>query len=93
MDSSRGETLPGVHAVLSSARCAGIPWYEESFLFDSTLRFIGDEVAAVAAESEEIAEDALRLIEVEYESLPFVLTMEAALKTDAPGCLTRATRW
>ena len=37
------------------------------------VRFVGEEVAAVAAESEDIAEDALRLIEVEYEPLPFVV--------------------
>lgn len=61
-----------------------IRWYGDSYLFDRTVRFVGDEVAAVAAESEEIAEDALRLIEVEYEPLPFVLDMEAALQPDAP---------
>ncbi len=38
----------------------------------------------MAAESEEIAEDALKLIEVEYEPLPFVTTLEAALEADAP---------
>ena len=48
------------------------------------MRFVGDEVAAVAAETEEIAEDALRLIEVEYEPLPFVADLEAALRPDAP---------
>ena len=45
---------------------------------------MGEEVAAVAADSEEIADDALRLIEVEYEVLPFVVDAEAALKPDAP---------
>ncbi len=61
-----------------------IRWYGDSYLFDRTVRFQGDEVAAVAAESEEIAEDALRLIEVEYEVLPFVLDVDAALRPDAP---------
>jgi xanthine dehydrogenase YagR molybdenum-binding subunit len=84
LNSSRAEALPGVHAVLSSANAPPIPWYDNSFLFDPTLRFVGDEVAAVAAESEDIARDALRLIEVEYEPQPFVVTMEAALQTDAP---------
>lgn len=51
-------------------------WYEESRLFDRTVRFCGEEVAVVAAESEEIAEDALRLIEVDYEPLPFTLGLD-----------------
>jgi CO/xanthine dehydrogenase Mo-binding subunit len=71
MDTARACALAGVHAVLSSQDGPNISWYEDSFLFDRTVRFIGDEVAAVAAESEEIAEDALRLIEVDYEALPF----------------------
>lgn len=84
IDTSRAEVLLGVHAVLSSASALEISWYEESKLFDHTVRFVGDEVAAVAAESEEIAEDALRLIEVEYEPLPFVVGVEAALQPQAP---------
>lgn len=71
VDTTRAERLPGVHAVLSSANAPAISWYEESWLFDRTVRFAGDEVAAVAAASEEIAEDALRLIEVDYEALAF----------------------
>ncbi len=71
IDISRAQALPGVHAVLCSANAPGIEWYENSRLFDYTLRFIGDEVAAVAAESDEIAEDALRLIEVDYEAAAF----------------------
>jgi xanthine dehydrogenase YagR molybdenum-binding subunit len=72
----KAQALPGVHAVLSSAGGPEIEWYEESRLFDRTLRFVGDEVAAVAAESEEIAEDALRLIEVQYEPLPFTTGLD-----------------
>jgi len=85
LDTAKAEALPGVHAVLSSMNNLGITWYEEkSGLFDHTVRFIGDEVAAVAAESEEVAQDAIRLIEVEYEPLPFVIAVEAALQPDAP---------
>ncbi|HXF65009.1 MAG TPA: xanthine dehydrogenase family protein molybdopterin-binding subunit [Caldilineaceae bacterium] len=85
IDTSQAEALPGVHAVLSSANAPAIDWYEEkSQLFDATLRYVGDEVAAVAAESEEIAEDALRLIQVEYEPLPHVLEMEQAMQPGAP---------
>jgi xanthine dehydrogenase YagR molybdenum-binding subunit len=81
---SRAEQAPGVRAVLSSANAPDIDWYEEGKLFETTVRFVGDEVAAVAAESEELAEDALRLIEVEYEPLPFVPTIEDSLRSDAP---------
>jgi xanthine dehydrogenase YagR molybdenum-binding subunit len=85
IDTRRAEQLPGIHAVLSSANGPDIDWYEEKCrLFATTLRFVGDEVAAVAAESEEIAEDALRLIEVEYEPLPFVLELEQAGQDGAP---------
>ncbi len=83
IDTSKAEALDGVYAVLSSANCREIPWYEDSFLFDPTVRFIGEEVAAVAAESEEIADDALRLIDVEYEPLPHVTDLAAALAPDA----------
>lgn len=85
VDASKAEALPGVHAVLSRNDELNITWYQEELpLFDEKVRFIGDEVAAVAAESEEIVEDALRLIEVDYEVLPFVTDMTKALKDDAP---------
>ncbi len=51
---------------------------------EPVLRFVGDEVALVAAESEAIAEDALRLIRVEYEVLPAVFDAEEALQPGAP---------
>lgn len=84
IDTSRATALPGVCAVLSRENAPDIDWYEESKLFDHTVRFVGDEIAAVAADSEEIAEDALRLIEVEYEPLPFVANLAAAMQPDVP---------
>ncbi|HEV7662434.1 MAG TPA: molybdopterin cofactor-binding domain-containing protein, partial [Chloroflexota bacterium] len=85
IDTSAAEALPGVHAVLSSINCQSVKWYEEQVpLFDTTLRLVGDEVAAVAAESEDIAGDALRLIQVDYEPLPFVVDLQAAAQPDAP---------
>jgi CO/xanthine dehydrogenase Mo-binding subunit len=84
IDTARAQALPGVRAVLSAANAPEIPWYQDSVLFDRTLRFVGDEVAAVAADTEEIAEDALRLIDVEYEALPFVVDLDAALRPEAP---------
>ena len=86
IDTSKAEALDGVHAVISSANAPRevTSYEEESPLFDTTVRFAGEEVAAVAAASEEIAEDALRLIEVEYELLPFVVAMQKALAAGAP---------
>ena len=84
LDTTAAEALPGVLAVLSSVNAPDIDWYQEGKLFETTLRFAGDEIAAVAAVSEEIAEDALRLIEVELEPLSFVTEIEAALRADAP---------
>jgi xanthine dehydrogenase YagR molybdenum-binding subunit len=84
IDTSKAEALPGVLAVISSENVARIRWFEDTVLFDRTVRYIGDEVAAVAAINEDIAEDALRLIDVAYEPLPFVTDLEAALGPDAP---------
>src|SRR5688572_12567768 len=44
IDTTRAEALPGVHAVLSFANAPDIAWYQESRLFDQTVRFVGDEV-------------------------------------------------
>ena len=84
IDTARAEALPGVFAVLSLENAPDIAWYQEGKLFERTVRFEGDEVAAVAAESEEIADDALRSIEVEYEPLPFVVAIVDALRPGAP---------
>jgi xanthine dehydrogenase YagR molybdenum-binding subunit len=84
IDINAAERAPGVHAVICKENVPHIPWYEEGVLFESTVRLVGDEVAAVAAESEEQAEDALCLIEVAYEPLPFVSTIAEALRPDAP---------
>src|SRR5438105_5049153 len=57
IDTRLAESLPGVYAVLSANNCHDVRWYDEQVaVFERTLRFVGDEVAAVAAESEEIAD-------------------------------------
>ena len=50
VDTSRATALAGVHAVLSSEDAPEIGWYQDSLLFDRTVRFVGDEIAAVAAD-------------------------------------------
>lgn len=85
IDISEAGKLPGVLAVISYKNTPAIPWYGgNSFLFDPHLRYQGDEVACVAADSEQIADDALKLIKVEYDVLRFVLDPVEAMKPDAP---------
>ena len=84
IDTSKAEALNGVRAVLSRQTTPDISWFQDTELFSEIVRYVGEEIAAVAADSEEIADDALRLIEVEYEVLPFVTDPEAALKPGAP---------
>ncbi len=94
IDASKARALSGVHAVLTYEDVPRVPhttagqaWPEPSpydtYLLDSKVRFVGDRVAAVAAESRAIAEEALRLIEVEYEVLPAILDMEHAREGSA----------
>jgi xanthine dehydrogenase YagR molybdenum-binding subunit len=85
VDLSKALQLPGVHAALSSFDAPEISWYETSRLFDRTVRLVGDEVAAVAAENEEIARDALRLVGVEYEPLAFDAKRGAPEKPQVEG--------
>ncbi|HLF24086.1 MAG TPA: xanthine dehydrogenase family protein molybdopterin-binding subunit, partial [Burkholderiales bacterium] len=96
IDASKAEALPGVHAVVTYRDAPEIPFEagDDSapdepvapvYLLNKTLRHVGDEVAAVAADTDEIAEEALRLIEVQYRPLPFVLNEESALAINAPS--------
>ena len=85
----RARELPGVRAVLTHRDVPGLNAFGISrqdqpvFCFD-LVRYVGDAVAAVAAESPEIAERALELIEVDYEPLPVLDSPEKALAPDAP---------
>ncbi len=81
----KARQMEGVLDIITYENTPKIEWYRTSFLFDPELRYEGDEVACVAAESEAIAEKALELIEVEYDQLPFVLNAAAAMKPDAPN--------
>ena len=92
IDASRAAALPGVRAVLSSAD-RPIPWHESGRLFDTTVRYIGDEVAAIAADTPELAEDAARLIDVRYEPLAFDLDGERRKpKLEQRGDIARGLR-
>ena len=54
------------------------------YIFANPVRFVGEPVAAVAAVNRHVAEEALELIEVDYEELPFVIDVEEALRPGAP---------
>ncbi|HEY7465191.1 MAG TPA: molybdopterin cofactor-binding domain-containing protein, partial [Dehalococcoidia bacterium] len=84
IDTSKALALPGVHAVITYQDVPDVRIDADLLPLDQTLRFVGDEVAAVAAERESIAEDALRLIDVDYEILPPVFDAAEALAPDAP---------
>jgi CO/xanthine dehydrogenase Mo-binding subunit len=85
IDTSKALKLPGILAIITHKNTPAIPWYSNtSYLFDPHLRYLGDEVACVAAESEEIAAGALELINVEYEILPFVTDAKKAMEPNAP---------
>lgn len=87
LDVSRARALPGVHAVLTAEDTpeVGIGVLKDNPpLKRNVVRSLRDEIAAVAAESEEIAEAALKLIEVDYEDLPSVFDPAEALKEGAP---------
>ena len=86
IDISKAQALKGVKEVFCYKNAPKIKWYpdDKSFLFDRTVRYVGDEVGAVVAEDEYAAQDALKLIEVKYKLLPFVLDPEEAMKPEAP---------
>jgi CO/xanthine dehydrogenase Mo-binding subunit len=88
IDTEEARRLPGVHAVITAA---DVPWQrpigvtkDHMPLKGDRVRSLRDEIAAVAAESVEIAEQALRLIRVVYEPLPVVSTPAEALAAGAP---------
>lgn len=95
IDASKARQLPGVAAVLTyqdiprvifstAGQSDPIPGPLDTFSLDHKVRFVGDRVAFVAAESEAIAEQALKLIEVEYEALPALLDPAESIKAGAP---------
>lgn len=94
IDTSKAKAIPGVVAVLTwkdiprvvystAGQSDPIPGPLDTFSLDNKVRFVGDRVAFVAAETVEIADMALSKIEVEYEALSAILDSEDAMKPDA----------
>jgi len=95
IDVSKALAYPGVRAVLTHENVPRVLHYgsphprsasctKDQYILDNKVRFWGEGVAAVAAISEEIADEALDLIEVEYEPLPAVIEPEEATLPGAP---------
>jgi CO/xanthine dehydrogenase Mo-binding subunit len=90
IDTSRARALPGVRAVITGKDFPGIPFGTRPDIRDqlpmpiTKVHHFGEGVAAVAAVDEDTAEEALDLIEVDYEELPVVLTAQDALAPNAP---------
>ncbi len=95
IDDSQAVALPGVHGIIhfknvrrvkyaSGGQSYPNPPPHDQVSFDNKVRFVGDRVAAVAADSLEIADEALKLIDVTYEILPSVFDENEAIKPGAP---------
>ncbi len=88
IDTSHARNAPGVHAVLTGEDVAGIRYGRRLFdvpvLANDRVRFIGERVVAVAAETKDQADAALALVEIEYEELPAVFDVDMGLQPDAP---------
>ncbi len=80
IDVERARTLPGVRAVLIIAKEGG------------RVRYAGEEVAAVAAINKQVADDALKLIAVDYEVLPHVVNVQSARAADAPRVFDKSRK-
>lgn len=90
IDTSKAESLLGVRAVITPEDMPPIttaPLLGDQYVLcqDNIVRCVGEAVAAVAADTIEIAEEALGLIEVDYEELPAVFDVEEAFRTDPPA--------
>ena len=88
IDITEAQRLPGVKTVLTGQDIAGVRIGKKivdiPLLADGVVRYIGEKVAAVAAETEEAAERAVDLIDVEYEELPVVADPLEAVQASAP---------
>ncbi|CCQ75121.1 molybdopterin cofactor-binding domain-containing protein [Magnetospira sp. QH-2] len=95
LDTRAAEALDGVEAVITSADVPGVDGFgvfvhDQPIMARDKVRYVGEAVAAVAAEDLETAKQALRLIDVTYEDLPAVFHAEEALKPGAPVLHDRA---
>ena len=90
IDTSKAKKLPGVKAVVTAKEAGLVKYgvsparYDETLFCHDKVRYVGDEIAAVAAVDLDTAMEAISLIEVEYEELPAVFTIDEAIAEGAP---------
>src|SRR5204863_7925300 len=88
IDVSAARSIPGVRAVITAAdlpdRMQGRRIFDIPVLARDRVRYLGERIAAVAADSLELAEQAIAAMEVEYEELPAVFDVRAAMAEGAP---------
>jgi CO/xanthine dehydrogenase Mo-binding subunit len=87
IDASEAEKILGVRAILTGKEIPykfGIYMQDKGALAQEKVRYVGEPVVAVAADTEEIAEQAVELVKVEYEELPAVFDPRDAIKEEAP---------
>ncbi len=88
IDTNEARSLPGVHIVVTAADAPDVKYgrttIDRYILAKDKVRYMGDPVAAVAAESQAIVKQALKKIKVVYEPLPVVVDPEEAMKASAP---------
>jgi carbon-monoxide dehydrogenase large subunit len=88
VDASKALKLRGVRTIITGADVAGVMvglrMKDMPLLATDRVRYVGEPVAAVAADSDEVAEEALNLIDVQYQELPFVTDPVAAIRPGAP---------
>ncbi len=88
IDTSEAKKVPGVHAVVTAEDAPNVrygrSYIDRYILARGKVRYMGDPVAAVAADTPAIAKQALKKIKVTYEPLPVVIDQEEAMKPDAP---------
>ena len=88
IDKSKAEQLPGVRAIITGADIpavmVGLRMKDMPLLATERVRYVGEPVAAVAADSAEIAEEAMNLIDIQYEALPYVTNPVEAIRPGAP---------
>ena len=89
IDCSEAKKLPGVKAVLTSKDIPGSNRYgvivkDQQYLAEERVRFVSDPVAVVAAETKELADQALKKIHIDYRNLPAIFDPEEAMKPGAP---------
>ena len=85
IDTAKAARLPGVHGIVTPFDAPHGRVAPDVAILDTVVRFVGDEVAAVAADDEDIALEAIGLFDVRYDPLPFVTDPKEALRPGAPA--------